>query len=555
MKNTIEKAIAEALAALGAGEVSFVVERPALEHGDYSTNAALAAAKFLKKNPREVAGELAEKLKGKIEGIEKIEIAGAGFINFWLSREALIKEVAAAQEKDWGRNDLCKDKTILVEYTSPNLFKPLHIGNLIGNILGESIARLLENAGAEIKRLNYPSDIGLTVAKGVWGLLKTKGNPEDIAALGAAYVAGNVAYEDGTAKIEIEEINKALYENTNAQWSELRKKGIETSRRHLDELCEKLGTKFDKEFFESDSSPLGQKIVREHMGNVFVESEGAVVYHGAHTRVFLNSQGLPTYEAKELGLFDLKSKAYPDFDVSYTVTGSEQKDFFAVVFDAIKKVFPDRVSGKVLQHISNGFLKLTTGKMSSRLGNVITGESLLEDLQTAAKEKMQGRELPDVDTVAEQVAVGAIKYAALRQGSGRDIMFDPEKSLSLEGDSGPYLQYAHTRALSLVKAAQQAGIKSWSSDDQLSEMPEKATALERVLIHFPEVVARAAQELEPHYVTTYLTELAATFNSWYASERVIGGPHPKSGLLLATAVEQTLASGLHLLGIPAPEKM
>jgi arginyl-tRNA synthetase len=171
-------------------------------------------------------------------------------------------------------------------------------------------------------------------------------------------------------------------------------------------------------------------------------------------------------------------------------------------------------------------------------------------LQKEAKVKMAERALKNVDEVAEQVAVGAIKYTVLKQGSGRDIIFDPAKSLSLEGDSGPYLQYAHTRALSLIAAAQKADIVPDAIDAST-----ESSALERVLIHFPDTLARAAAELEPHYITTYLTELAAAFNSWYANERVIGGPHPQYGLLLAQAAEATLKQGLTVLGIPAPEEM
>ncbi len=277
--------------------------------------------------------------------------------------------------------------------------------------------------------------------------------------------------------------------------------------------------------------------MQSNIGKVFEKSEGAVVYHGAHTRVFLNSRGLPTYEAKEVGLFDLKSKAYPGFDISITVTGSEQKDFFAVVFDAITKIFPDRTKGKALRHIANGFLRLTTGKMSSRLGNVITGESLLADLTKAARDR-------------EDVAVGAIKYAVLKSGSGKDIVFDPEKSLSLEGDSGPYIQYALVRARSLLRAAKEAGVEAGTAD-----MPTEASALEKILLHYTDAVARAAKEMEPHYVTTYLTELASAFNSWYASGKVIGGASPHYGVFLTQAVEKTLAEGLHVLGIPAPEEM
>jgi arginyl-tRNA synthetase len=196
-------------------------------------------------------------------------------------------------------------------------------------------------------------------------------------------------------------------------------------------------------------------------------------------------------------------------------------------------------------------MRFAEGKMSSRKGNVITGESLHKELQKAARDR-------------KDVAVGAVKYAVLRQGSGKDIIFDPEKSLSLEGDSGPYLQYAHTRAHSLIEKAEKAGIVAGISDSSgemngsptptLSDMPA-LSRLEKTLLHFPDVVARAASELEPHYVTTYLTELAGAFNSWYASERVIGGSFPQYGLLLAMATKATLSKGLHLLGIPAPEQM
>ncbi len=550
-------AVKKALTELGAEEVSFVVERPGdFAHGDYATNAALAAGKILKKNPREVAEQLKEKLS--IQGVEHMEVAGAGFINFFLSHDALIEELARAAEDDaYGKNTLYRGKTALVEYTSPNLFKPLHIGNLVGNVLGESITRLLEASGATVMRLNYPSDIGLTVAKGVWGLWKNKLDPKDIMQLGKAYVAGNAAYEDGSGKAEIEEVNRALYENSNSEWSALREEGVATSKRHLVELCRKLGTTFDNEFFESQSGPLGREIVSKHLGDVFEKSEGAAVFHGAHTRVFLNSQGLPTYEAKEVGLFTLKNGAYPNFDISITVTGGEQKEFFAVVFEAIKKVFPKETEGKVLKQISNGFLKLTTGKMASRLGNVITGESLIEDLENEAKEKMQGREVEDEQGIAEKVAIGAIKYAVLKQGSGKDIVFDPEKSLSLEGDSGPYLQYAHVRAVSLLRAAKNAELVDSSAADQQGDASKStSSALSRVTLHYPDVIARAAAELEPHHVTTYLTELASVFNSWYAAERVIIDGKVSSGNLeLIKAVKNILSSGLHTLGIKAPEQM
>ncbi|MBP9711080.1 MAG: arginine--tRNA ligase [Candidatus Pacebacteria bacterium] len=540
IRQAIEQAVSGALESLGAGEAAFVVERPGqMEHGDYATNAALSAAKALKKNPREVADALAKDLQGKVNGVEKIDVAGAGFINFFLSRTAIAHEVeAAATQAEWGTNDLYKGKKVMVEYTDPNPFKEFHIGHLMSNAIGESIARVLESAGADVKRANYQGDVGPHVAKAIWGKMQ---KPE--LSWGLAYVYGNEQYE--AKKEEVDAINKKVYERSDEQVNNLYDEGRKLSLEHFEELYKTLGTKFDHYFFESETWKKGLATVKAHP-ELFEESEGAIVFRGKHTRVFVNSQGLPTYEAKEMGLAEMKCE-HPS-DLYVYVTASEQSGYFDVVFEAIQKVFPDLV-GK-LTHRSHGMMRFAEGKMSSRKGNVITGESLLMDLKESAKEKMQGRELANTEEVAEQVAVGGIKYAVLKQGSGKDIIFDPEKSLSIEGDSGPYVQYAHTRALSLMREAEKQRI-----DPQTSDVPASAHALERLLLHFPDTLERAAKELEPHYVTTYITELASTFNGWYASERVIGGTNPHYGVLLATAVEKTLAKGLSALGIPAPEKM
>lgn len=505
-----------------AGATNFAVERPRdLSHGDYSTNAALV-------NKLD-AQELAAKLS--IEGIEKIEVIGK-FINFHVSRKSLVPQPAEIPAQYAG-------KKILAEYTDPNPFKEFHIGHLMSNAVGEAIARVLEVSGATVVRANYQGDVGPHVAKAIWGKMQ---KPES--SWGEAYVYGAAQYE--AHKDEIDEINKKVYERSDPAVNTLYDQGRAESLERFEEIYKKLGTTFDHYFFESESGPMGLEIVSAHP-ELFQESEGALVYHGSHTRVFVTQKKLPTYEAKELGLAKLKKEKVPS-DIYLTVTANEQNGFFTVVFDAIQKVFPE-LSGK-LTHRSHGMMRFAEGKMSSRTGNVITGESLLNDLIAAAKEKMQGRELAEAEKTAEMIAVGAIKYAVLKQGSSKNIIFDPEKSLSLEGDSGPYLQYAHTRALSLVQAAKEAGIEPGTDD-----MPEHATVLERVLIHYPDVVARAAREMEPHYITTYLTELAGAFNSWYDANRVIGGANPHYGVWLAYATIKTLHDGLTVLGIPVPEEM
>jgi arginyl-tRNA synthetase len=445
---------------------------------------------------------------------------------------------------------------VLVEYTSPNLFKPLHIGNLVGNIIGESLTRLFEYSGADVKRINYPSDIGLTVAKAVWGLKKTKGDPRDINQLGEAYRQGSEAYEnDETAKNEIVEINQALYARTNEELNQLRDWGILTSKMQLDKICERLGTVFNKAIFESDAAPKGIEIVKENLGRVFKESDGAVVYEGEkvglHTRVFLNSKGLPTYEAKDLGNFSIKQIVYPDWNTSIIVTGNEQTEYFKVLYAAIRDIFPETKT-KSLEHIPTGFLTLTTGKMSSRKGNVLTGESLLEEMEEAARDKAAETRTDNLDELTELVAVAALKYQILRSSVGSNMVFDKEKALSFEGDSGPYLQYTYARIQSVLEKAAAAGVFP-----KTELPPPTAYAVEKLLAQFPQVIATSLAERAPHKVTTYLTELAGEFNSFYAHEKIadVNDEFAPYKTAVAKAVGITLEKGLWVLGIKAPERM
>jgi arginyl-tRNA synthetase len=408
-----------------------------------------------------------------------------------------------------------------------------------------------------VYRLNYPSDIGLTVAKGVWGL-KTSGlDPEDIVALGQAYVLGSSAYEeDNAAKEEIEAINRALYEGSDTELNSLRQRGITTSLARLHYLCDLLGTKFDTEIFESQVGSVGVGIVRAHVEDgVFEESEGAIIYRGEkcglHTRVFINSQGLPTYEAKDIGNHALKTQKYPDWSTSLVVTGGEQTEYFKVLTAALKEVFPD-ASLKEIKHIPTGFLTLSTGKMSSRKVNVLTGESLIAEMTAEAERRVTPEEAAENPRLASDIAVAALKYQILRQKVGMDIVFNKEQALSYEGDSGPYLQYTYTRIKSVLRKAAEAGIVP---DTRVR--PAEPYAVEQLLVRYEDTVMEATESYEPHQLITYLTALAGEFNSFYGNERIadkddVNAPHK---VALSEAVGRILEHGLWLLGIKTPEKM
>lgn len=547
MEERIREAVEKALAKAGAANVAFTVERPVeAAHGDYATNAAMVAAKGLGKNPRELAEELAGKIKeGLGERASRVGVAGPGFINITLAAGEVVASVAeaAAKGEDWGKGSVEKGKRVMVEYSNPNAFKEMHVGHLIGTIVGESISRLIENEGATVGRDTFGGDVGPNVAKALWALRKHKIDPADASDIGSAYAEGAKAYEeDPQAKGEIDALNQAIYARDPeimSLWSRGREISMEAFRR----IWQALGSHFDYEFFDSDTAESGARIVRDGLEKgVFNESAGAVIYdgeaEGVHTMVFITGKGISTYEAKDMGLAFLREKRWPS-DRVIIITGNEQNGRFKTVFAALAKLAP-AVAAKTEQ-IGTGFLRLASGKMSSREGNVITAEGLIRDIIAKASEKNAD------PVVAEQVAIGAIKYMILRQAPGADITFDPEKSLSLEGDSGPYLQYALVRAAKILAYE--------STDAAGAEEPAEPYAIERLILHYPEAAARAARELAPNILTTYLTELAGAWNSFYASHQVLGSPEEAYKQRVTRAFANTMANGLALLGIPAPERM
>jgi arginyl-tRNA synthetase len=553
----IKEIIAEELKKVGVEATSGDLEHPKnLANGDFA---------FFVKN-KEVVLEKLPLEKISHEYLEKVSIF-ARFINFTLSKKYFTDVLARVIETGdtFGHNQNLAGKNIIIEYTDPNPFKVFHIGHLMSNSIGESLARLVASSGATVTRANYQGDVGPHVAKVIWGMMKLKKEqPKDselvtakTAFLGKAYVFGASEYEENAeAKKEIDAINKKIYEKTDTEINRLYSWGREASLAHFEEIYKKLGTKFNLYFFESETAPVGLFAVEELLGKGILEkSDGAVVFkgeqYGLHTRVFINSQGLPTYETKELGLSKMKFDRQ-DYDQSIVITASEQTDYFHVLLKVLE-FYDHRVANRT-RHVPHGMMRFAEGKMSSRKGNVITGESLLADVEKLVQEKMADRDLSAEEKaeVAEQVSVGAIKYSILKQSPGKDIIFDFEKSLSFEGDSGPYLQYTHARICSVLAKAVEENISP--SLDQV----EDAGDLERLLARFPTVVERAQKEFTPQLITTYLTNLASAFNSYYAGNKIIDAGNAEVSayrLALAQAVKTVLQNGLFLLGIKAPVRM
>lgn len=533
--------------------------RPEPQFGDYATNVAMQLAKPLGKSPRDIAQQLADRLNETGE-FEKVEVAGPGFINLTLSGDDLL---------DLTKREpipLYAGKTFVFEYSCPNAFKELHTGHLYQTIYGDIVSRLMLVGGAQLNRTSFGGDVGLHVAKSLWGMVDTLGgeHPEKLEKeieddpftraswISSSYVRGAKAYEDNEqTKLDIDELNKTIYgfHDTNDHESPLAQIYWITRQWSYDYFAafyELIQVDNQHYYPESETAPIGLEIVRQQLekGNL-KESDGAVVFEGdeskhLHTRVFITSKGLPTYETKDIGVIWKEREDYK-FDHRYLITGNDQREYMRVVF-AAAETFDSSLAG-TMTHWTNGTVKFADGKkMSSRLGNVTRAIDVVD----AVREKVD--ELVEDKAIVEDVTLGAIKYAFAKYKLGGDIAFDIDETVSLQGNSGPYLQYAHARARRILEKVEGAVV-----------LPVKVLPEDRLLVRklgeYREAVELATQTLEPHHICNYLFELAQEFNRYYEKNQVVGSNDEAHRAGLVSVYADTLRAGLFILGIAAPDKM
>jgi arginyl-tRNA synthetase len=525
------------------------------QFGDYATNIALQLAGKLNKNPREIAETLTEKLRLQLsETVSEVTIAGPGFINLRL-RDGVLWSSALAP----AGSQTYANKTIVIETNNPNPFKDMHIGHAYNSIVADTIANLLQAGGGNVHRVSYHGDVGLHVGKTMWAVLEQVSNdPSGLANidesdrpqfLSKAYAAGNAAYEkDDKAKQEIEAYAKESFSLNDPAFKEIYETCKAWSFTYFDSVFKLIGSSpIKRRFLEREADEAGRRAVEGNIGSVFEKSDGAVIFpgekYGLHTRVFISSRGNTLYEARDLGLIQLKAAEYNP-DASYIVTAVEQKEYFKVVFKAAELALPDLAG--VTHNIPTGTVKLTSGKMSSRKGNFINIGWLIDEIAKALVDR--GGE----ESVTDDAIIGALRYTMLKVRIGGDVVYDPAESVSLEGNSGPYLQYAHARARSIL-AKSETEIREQEAGSIELESGERS--LVRKIGEYAEVVDKAVAELMPHHVCTYLYELAQVFNSFYEHNRVIGDPRQDLRLQLVNTYADTLKKGLVLLNISAPERM
>mgnify|MGYP000729992117 CR=1 FL=1 len=609
-------------------------------HGDFTTNVAMICAKELKMNPRELAQKIVDgfalaplsKTWGGVGGGGEFEIAGPGFINIKLSDEIrmqYIKNISYIDNVMRKNNFYNRDflsyikvdskwtsKKVLIEYTDPNPFKIFHIGHLVQNTAGESASRLLDIGGANLRRLCYQGDVGMHVAKTIWGMRQLNKNDykDELEWYAAGYVYGSRKYiddfinaetqkdiDDNQKNIEdIKTINKQIYNNDVSIANEY-EFGYNLSMKMFDEMYNLLGTKFDDFIRESMTAKIGEPIVRDYLAKTkyFISSDGAIVNNvevtGMHTRVFINSQGLPTYEAKDIGnfkykIFQAKQKWFnPNwhlnqseienadlaFDYSIVSTGNEIDEYFKLINKVIGLIYPE-YNGKQI-HISNGMLRLTTGKMSSRKGSVVPATEMIDDMTEAILEKVDEEIKNEIENDEDlknkykYLAINAFKFNFLKQAMGKDVIYDREKAIDVNGDSGMYVNYTYARVKSLLdKAKAQNYVPSFytlKNKDGLIDIVYNANSnrvksvqgLERVMSQYNYVMERAVNNLEPHRVAQYALELCHEINKFYNDNKVLDNDRSKDKTEYILAILDVsaviLKSLLYALGMRAVDSV
>lgn len=520
--------------------------------GDLATNIALKLAGRAKRSPLELAKDICGELQ--VSGLfDEVSVAGPGFINLRLKTNTLFNLSRETLEKS------LSGRKVVAEYGDPNPFKILHAGHLYTGIIGDAVSNLYEAAGAEVHRVNFGGDIGLHVAKCIWAMIKDSGSEteekfnslpdkEKMPWISACYIKGNEAYEaGGKEQAEIKALNARLYkvvggEDPDSGLAKLYWSSRDYSYKYFEQFYARVGISFEKFYPESTVSDLGLMTVKKNTPSVYKESEGAVIFEGSKyglfDNVFINGQGLPTYAAKDVGLIFSKYSDYR-FDMSLVITGNDQKDYMSVVLKSVEQYAPELVNNTV--HMTHGIVKLQGGvKMSSRLGNFLKADDVIDSVRTALSKN--GRE--------ENPAVvnAAIKYAFLKQGIGGDIVLDVEESISISGNSGPYLQYSYARANKILEQAR-------PGEENVEELDQFERDLLVKCADYNRVLGEAIQQLKPVDICTYAHNLCQSFNRFYENCKVIGDPRQTVRLQIIAEFLSKLQSSFDLLGIESLKQM
>jgi len=550
-----------------SGEKEIHLEFPERqEHGDYTTNIAMIMAKKEDKNPREYAQELVKKLSqvaSLMAFVSKIEMAGPGFINFFLQEEYIVKKIVEIDET-YGTSIENEGKEVIVEYSSPNIAKPFGVGHLRSTIIGDCIANLLEATGWKVYRDNHLGDWGTQFGKQIYAI-KAWGNEEDldkstkpIKDLVALYVK---FHEEAQKDPSLEEGARKWFkklEEGDSEAKRLWKKCIDWSFKEFSKLYQKLGVSFTENnglgygesYFEDKMQPI---IIELQEKGFLKESQGAKLLFFPKDKypplMILKKDGATLYATRDLATDKFRLEKYGKDILVINEVGGEQSLYWKQVFETEYLLGWYKKGQRI--HIGHGMIRLKTGKMSTRKGTTILLEDILDEAVKRATTLAKDGQIENLNKVSQQVGMGAIKWNDLKRDYKQDILFDWDEILNMQGNSGPYIQYTYARTQSILAKSTLQGVTLQETEGLEAE----ELSVAKHLVKFPEIVSFAAINYSPNLLCNYLFELAQKFNTFYNKHKVIGSQKEEYRLLLTKATGQVLKNGLNLLGIETPKRM
>jgi arginyl-tRNA synthetase len=580
-RRLIAGAVSELAAASGGAAVdadSIVVETPPRpDMGDIAFP-MFPFAKVLKKAPPLIAVEVARRAaEAAQKGLAAGTAAAAGpYVNVRLAPAAVIPDVLSEisrQEAAYGRAAEMTARRVMVEFSCPNTNKPLHLGHLRNDAIGESLSRILAAAGTVVRKVNLINDRGVHICKSMlaYQLFGGGATPESEGVKGDHFVGDYYVKYAQHAKDhpEAEEKVRELLR----KWEEGDKETVSLWRRMngwvvsgIEQSYARTGVSFDQVYFESDVYKLGRSeiLAGVEKGTFQKDPDGSVwvdlTERGMEREVLLRSDGTSLYITQDIGVAIQRSKDWP-FDRLIYVVGSEQRHHFQVLFQVLDILgYPWAAN---LHHLAYGMVNLPEGKMKSREGTVVDADDLLDELENLALEEIKAKEreedVGDLNRTSREIALGALNYWLLQVSAGKDMTFDPKESISFTGNTGPYLQYTGARISSMLRKFEErkASFSGGTFKSAALSLPVE-WEIAKALASFPEIVTASARELNPSVLTSYLFELCRGYSSYYQDHPVLKNEDKDlviSRIALVRAIQQVLRNGLSLLGIPFLEAM
>ena len=564
-KNIIAEEISK-ITNIEINEISKFIEVPKeSENGDYAFP-CFKLAKTLKKSPNLIADDLKLNINIPENIIEKIEVVG-GYLNFFINKETLATEILSEVTKteNYGKSNIGEGKNIVIDYSSPNIAKTFHIGHLRTTVIGAALYNIYKYLGYNVTGINHIGDYGTQFGKLIEGYKRwgTEYNLDEnpIEKLTEIYVRiSNLCKEDESVLEDCRNNFKKL-EDGDKECVELWTKFKDLSLKEFQKVYDILGIKFDSwngEAFYTDK--MQEVIDLLQKSGKLIESQGARIIdleeYGMAPCLIQKSNGSSTYATRDLAAILYRARTY-DFDKALYVTSYEQTLHFKQVFQVAKLLDLDKKYTDGLEHISYGMVLLETGKMSTRDGNVVKLEDLLNEAIERAKEIINEKnpKLKNKDEIAKKVGVGAVVFNDLSNSRVKDEIFNWDRILSFQGETGPYLQYTYVRTKSIIEKA--GGLPSFENIDKKYLLEDSANKILKILYNFEKTLIQVTEKNEPCILSRYLIDLAKAYSNFYNENQIITKDKKiqNTRIFLTYATGNVLKIGAKLLGIEMPDRM